>query len=479
MFCACGIHRRGFFKGAVGSFAATSIASSRLLAQTSPPQANASTPSRAEFLLRGGHVLTMDDTLGDLPTGDVHVRDGAIVAVGQNLSAPGADIIDAKLMIVLPGFVDTHWHLWSTALRMIVRADDPKAGYFPTTIRIGKYFTPQDSYINVRFGLAEGLLSGITTVHNWCHNTVSPQHADAEIQAMKEMGVRGRYSYGSAQGYPSDKPIDLADLARAQKQWTSNDGMLSFGACLRTPGIDNTRGAISVDLFRTELEAVQKLGLQGTIHCGPKGLVNLLGNNKLLGPGLLLVHPQGMTDGELKMIGETGSPWSTAPVIEMSYSFVRSGRTQYSELKDLGVPLGLSIDASTATNTDYFNVMRALMWSDWQRTGAPVRVTPRELLQLATIGGARLMGLADKIGSLSPGKRADIIMLRASDINLTPMMDPYYAMVFHGQPSNVDTVMVDGRILVRRGAHTAIDVARLIGEATDSTRGIEERASRG
>jgi 5-methylthioadenosine/S-adenosylhomocysteine deaminase len=89
------------------------------------------------------------------------------------------------------------------------------------------------------------------------------------------------------------------------------------------------------------------------------------------------------------------------------------------------------------------------------------------------------MGLADKIGSLSPGKRADIIMLRASDINLTPMMDPYYAMVFHGQPSNVDTVMVDGRILVRRGAHTAIDVARLIGEATDSTRGIEERASRG
>jgi cytosine/adenosine deaminase-related metal-dependent hydrolase len=361
---------------------------------------------------------------------------------------------------------------------MFVRADDPKDGYFPTTIRVGKLYSPDDSYINVRFGIAEGLLSGITTVHNWCHNTVSPDHADAELQAMKDIGIRGRYSYGTGQGFPGDRPMDLADLARVQKQWASDD-MLGLGACLRTPGIQGTRGAIAVDLFRTELEAVQKLGLQGTIHCGPKGLVDLLGKNKLLGPGLLLVHPQGMTDDELAMVGETNSPWSTAPMIEMSYSFVRSGRTQYAELKALGVPLGLSIDASTATNTDYFNVMRALMWSDWQRTGAPVRVTPRELVSLATIGGAELLGLADKIGSLTPGKRADIIMIRASDINLIPVTDPYYAMVFHGQPSNVDTVMVDGRILVERGAHKAIDMARLVREATESARGIQERARRG
>ncbi|OJY34804.1 MAG: cytosine deaminase [Rhizobiales bacterium 65-9] len=431
------------------------------------------------MLLRGGQVLTMDETLGDLATGDVHVRDGAIVAVGENLSAPGADIIDAKDMIVMPGFVDTHWHLWSTALRMIVRGDDPRDGYFPTTIRVGRFFKPEDSYTNVRFGVAEGLLSGITTVHNWCHNTVSPQHADAELQAMKDSGIRGRYSYGAGQGHPSDKPMDLADVARAQKQWATDDGMLGLGACLRTPGVDNTRGAISVDLFRMELEAIQKLGLQGTIHCGPKNLVDLLGKNKLLGPELLLVHPQGMTDDELKMVGEARSPWSTAPVIEMSYSFVRSGRTQYAEIKALGVPLGLSIDASTATNTDYFNVMRALMWSDWQRTGAPVRVKPRELVSLATIGGAKLMGLADKIGSLTPGKRADVILVRASDINLAPVKDPYHAMVFHGQPSNVDTVMVDGRILVRRGALAGVDVPKLIREATESTRGVEERARRG
>jgi cytosine/adenosine deaminase-related metal-dependent hydrolase len=145
----------------------------------------------------------------------------------------------------------------------------------------------------------------------------------------------------------------------------------------------------------------------------------------------------------------------------------------------MGVQLGLSIDASAATNADFFNVMRALMWSDWQRTGAPLRLKPRRLVELATIEGAKLLGLADKTGSLTPGKRADLIMIRSGDINMAPVGDPYYALVFQGQPSNVDTVVVDGRILARGGALTAVDVAKLVGEATVSARGIEERAKRG
>jgi cytosine/adenosine deaminase-related metal-dependent hydrolase len=368
--------------------------------------------------------------------------------------------------------------LWSTALRLIVRADDPKLGYFPTTIRVGRHYTPQDSYINVRLGVAEGLLSGITTVHNWSHNTVSPEHADAEIQALKDIGVRARFSYGTGQGYPHDKPMNLADLARVEKQWTSADGMMSIGACLRTPGVTGSRGSIPVTLFRTEFDAIRKLGLPMTIHCGPKGLIDLMGKNNLLGPDMLLVHPQGMTPAELQMVAESKSPYSTAPVIEMSYSAVRNGRIQYSELTQMHVQLGLSLDATAATNADFFNVMRALMWSDWERTGAPLRLTPKRLVELATIEGARLLGLADKIGSLKPGKRADLIMVRTKDINMAPVGDPYYAMVFQGQPSNVDTVVVDGRILARGGKLTAVDLAKTIDEATDSARAINERATR-
>jgi cytosine/adenosine deaminase-related metal-dependent hydrolase len=472
MFCNCGLHRRAVLAGGLAALAVTGAQRAR--AQTAPPTA---LPARGEFIVRGGHVLTMDTGLGDLPGGDVHVRDGAIVAVGRNLDVPGAQAIDARDMIVLPGFVETHWHLWCTALRQIVRADDPKEGYFPTTIRVGRHFTAQDSYIGVRLGVAEGLLSGITTVHDWSHNTVSPQHADAELQALKDIGIRARFSYGTPQGLAADRTMDLTDLARVQREWP--DGLLTIGACLRTPGAAGARGSIPVELFRGEFDAVRRLSLQATIHCGPKGLIDLIGRNNLLGPDLLLVHPQGMSADELKMIGDTRSPWSIAPVIEMSYSAVRNGIIQYSELNQMGLPLGLSIDASAATNADFFNVMRALMWSDWQRSGAPLRLKPKRLVELATIEGAKLLGLGDRTGSLTPGKRADLVMVRTTDLNMAPVRDPYYALVFQGQPSNVDTVVVDGRILVRGGRLTAVDVAKLTREAAESARGVEERAGRG
>lgn len=480
MICNCLFHRRGLFKFGAGLAAAVGLMRLDAGAQT-PPAANpgpgAALAARGEYVLRGGQVLTMDRGLGDLPAGDVHIRDGAIVAVGASVEAPGAQVIDARDMIVMPGFVDTHWHLWCTSLRMAVRADDPKEGYFPTTIRVGRFLTPQDSYAGVRLGLAEGLLSGITTVHNFSHNTVSPAHADAELQAQADLGVRGRFSYGSVQGLPPDKAMNIDDVARVHKQWTSD--MIGIGANLRTPGVAGTRGSIPVEMFRSEFDAFRKLGVPMTIHCGPKNLVALMGDNGLLGPDMLMVHPQGMSAAELKMVGDAKSPWSTAPVIEMSYSAVRNGTIQYNELAELGLPLGLSIDASAATNADYFNVMRALMWSDWQRNGAPQRLKPKRVVELATIEGAKTLGLGDKTGSLTPGKRADVITVRKSDINMAPVGDPYYALVFQGQPGNVDTVMVDGRVLARSGKLTGVDVGKTVREAEQSARGIMERAARG
>jgi cytosine/adenosine deaminase-related metal-dependent hydrolase len=204
-----------------------------------------------------------------------------------------------------------------------------------------------------------------------------------------------------------------------------------------------------------------------------------MGRNDFLGPDMLLVHPQGMTEAELRKIGDTRTPWSIAPVIEMSYSAVRNGQIQYHELEAMNTPLGLSIDSSAATNADFFNVMRALMWSDWQRRGAPQKLKPKRLAELATIEGAKLLGISDKTGSLTPGKRADLVTIRKSDINMAPVGDPYYAIVFFGQPSNIETVMVDGRVLVRDGKLTSIDLIKTVGEATESVRGILERAKAG
>ena len=473
-----GLHRRGLLKLVAAGAAATVARPFAAHAQPAAPVSASALPPRGEFVVRGGHVLTMDPDLGDFPAADVHVRDGTIVAVGPNLSAAGAEILDGRGMIVAPGFVDTHWHLWTTSLRGIIRADDPKEGYFPLTIRLGPHCTPHNSYFAVRFGAAEGLLSGITTVHDWSHNTRSPEHADAEIQALRDLGVRARFSYGTGQELRLTSPMNLQDLARVQRQWVGQETMLSIGAALRTPG-PSPRGELPMDVLRMEIAEARRLGLPMTMHGGTRNLINLLNTNNLLGSDLLMVHPQGMTAEERQLIAATRTPYSMAPVIEMSYSAVRSGYIQFAELEQLRVQLGLSIDSSGASaNADYFNVMRALLWSNWQRSDLKFKLAPRRIVELATIEGARLLGLGDTVGSLKPGKRADLILIRTTNVNIAPVGDPYYSMVFSGQPANVDTVVVDGRMLSRGGKLTALDLGKTIREAAQSAAAIAERAGR-
>ena len=147
------------------------------------------------------------------------MRDGAIVAVAPEIAATRASVIDGRGMICMPGFIDTHWHLWTSVCRAMIQLDDPKRSYFPVTNAVGRHFTPEDSYRSVRLGLAEALSAGATTVHNWAHNIRSPEHADAELRAMRDMGVRGRLAYGTPQGMPDEQPMDLAGLARVKREW--------------------------------------------------------------------------------------------------------------------------------------------------------------------------------------------------------------------------------------------------------------------
>ena len=195
MACNCGFHRRGVFRFAGAVAAAVGLLrASPTVGQTPQPGQDSvgvdgRLPTRGEFVVRGGHVLTMDAALGDLPIGDVHVRDGAIVAVGTNLVAPAAEVIDGQDMIVLPGFVETHWHLWTTALRMIIRADEPRQGYFPLTIRIGSLCTPQDAYQSVRLGVAEGLLqahNGTQAEGQTPHPRACPRNVEPAITPLDE-----------------------------------------------------------------------------------------------------------------------------------------------------------------------------------------------------------------------------------------------------------------------------------------------------
>src|SRR5215203_172730 len=253
-----------------------------------PSRAPSQLSARGNFVIRGAHVVSMDQTIGELSGGDVHVRDGVIVGVGRNVQADGADTVDGRGRIVMPGFVDTHWHLWNCNCRAWARTDDQQYSYFPLTSRVGVHTTPLDAYRAVRFGLTEALASGITTVHNWCHNTRGPAWADAELSAMRDMGVRGRYSYGGPQRGPTDKPMDLADLARTKKEWFSDpataDGRVSLGICSRNlvPG-QSIRGTITFEMAQKDWGGARDLGLPITLHASPKDLIFELEKQKLLG----------------------------------------------------------------------------------------------------------------------------------------------------------------------------------------------------
>ena len=183
---------------------------------------------RSELLIRDAYVLTMDAAVGDIAGGDVHVRGGTIAAVGRGLTAPGAEVIDGTGMLVLPGFVETHWHVWTALLRSL-SGDRQEHGYFPTSRTVGAFYTADDMYAAGRLAAAEALHSGITFLHDWCHNVRAPAYAEAALRALTEAGIRARFSYGSPTGASNDASIDLRDLQRLHERWSehANDGLLT------------------------------------------------------------------------------------------------------------------------------------------------------------------------------------------------------------------------------------------------------------
>src|SRR5579859_120073 len=223
-------------------------------------------PEQGDYLIRNAYVMTMDPVLRDMPDADVHVAKGEIAGVGRNLDAPGATAIDGAGMIVLPGLVETHWHMWTALLRSMA-GDKRELGYFPTALALGKAYRPEDMYQGTRLAVAEAIHSGITTVHDWCHNIRGPKYAEADLRALRESGIRARFSYGAAQGQPNDQPIDLADLERLAREWKnrSNGGLLTLGLAWRGVSTGAT-GSVSAAAYTQDFNAARKLGLPISVH---------------------------------------------------------------------------------------------------------------------------------------------------------------------------------------------------------------------
>jgi cytosine/adenosine deaminase-related metal-dependent hydrolase len=432
-------------------------------------------PARGDIVVRGAYVVTMDPALGDKPGADVHIRNGEIIAIGNNIAADGAEVIAGDGMVLIPGFVDTHWHLWNSFMRGLI-GDGPGRDYFTVKRGLAPYYRPVDFYRAARLALAEALQSGITTIHNWDHNLRSPEDADANILAQLDMGVRARFSYGCPDNFAPDKLMDVIDLERFRSYWTPQtaDNRLTLGVALRGPF------RTEPGIYRREWDAARTAGLPITMHCDRcmreagcrRCDLAVMKDMGLLGADVQIVHAVHAAQPDIDAMAETGTHLSLSPQTEMR----TMGFPKLAEMLGAGVLVSLSIDTTaTPCNADMFSQMRVALSTEMARV-EHCGLSPRRMLQLATLDGARDLGLADRIGSITPGKRADLILVRMTDLNMAPCGDPVDVLVLSGLPQNIDTVIADGRVLKRGGKLIGVDPQQIVTETRESVTHILETA---
>ena len=470
--------RRHFMRGALalGTLGLAQKFSSPLLAQTGPATGSggAKLPDRGEFTITGAYLMTMDGALGDIAGGSIHVKNGEIVAVGKDV-AGGGEKIDGAGMIVMPGLVETHWHMWNTLYRSFA-GDKPEEGYFPTVARFGQQMTPDDIFAGTRLAAAEAINSGTTYVHSWCHNVRSTAHAEADVRALAAVGIRARHSCGWPQGLPDTQAVDQTPLETLARNWKSlsNDGLITLGMAWRG---QFRAGPIKPEIYQPEFDNARKLGVPITVHvASARKAVNQiepLYKGGLMGKDVQLIHTLSASPTELDMIKEAGSPVSVSPGTELRIGYCYP---QISETLAKGIPLGISIDTSALTgSSNLFAVLKLARDSENAKAESEFKMTARQALELGTIGGARSMGLDASIGSLTPGKRADLIAISPNALNMAVVTDPAHLVLEATGPENVDTVIVDGRILKRGGKLAALNPSEVVADARTALAGVRER----
>lgn len=427
------------------------------------------------LLLRGGLVIDTDPHPTVHPHTDVLVEEGRIAAVGPGLpldgTEPGVEVLDARGLIVLPGFVDTHRHVWQAVLRSAA-VDASLDGYFSRILDdLAGRFTPADVHTGNLLGALECLDSGITTVQDFSHVQYTPEHTAAAVEALREAGIRAVFGYG----YPVfDEAARQADWVRKARtvHFPSREALVTMALAPIGPSFTPPETVREDWLLARELELPVAVHVSaGPVAQRPIAALQELG---LLTAGTLYVHGNSLPDSELRLIAESGGAVAITPAIEASMRF---GAPMAGRLRRAGVTTGLGADAVTSAPGDMFSQMRAaLMSSHFDGDDAPGEpsVTAADVLRMATAEGAAALGLGDEVGSLAVGKRADLVLLRADALNLTPVThDPIGAVVTAAHPGNVDTVLVAGRAVKRNGRLLCGDLARVLSEAHRAVERLE------
>ena len=418
-------------------------------------------------LIKGAEIVTMDEKLGDLASGDILIEDGAIAAVGPSLAAVDAETIDATNMIALPGIVDAHTCLWQTVLRGSV-PDLWDGTYGSRLLPWRRGYEAEDNYNAAYVGAYEALSYGTTTIVDYCHNIHGPGYADASIKALKESGIRHLFEH-SFMSPPSDtfKTLEqrLAEGKRVYETFHDPDSLTSIGF-----GVDSIS---SPDIAR-QLAFARDQKAPSCIHVNETGTVAKLHADGLLGPDFSVVHGNLLSNAELDAMGLAQMPLCFTPTADVNGTPADVVRRAME--RGVDVVFGCDVPCSVATDTlgqlrIMFNVggfvdgamersfSTVLGRRPVPRPGLPL-LTPRKLIEIATILAARVLGLDDRIGSLTPGKRADIVLIDKGPFGSSIEPDACAHVLLQTSPRDIDTVIVDGKIRMRGGKLEAFDPAR-------------------
>ena len=427
------------------------------------------------LLLRGGYVLSMDEEIGELPRGDVLIEDGAIAAVAERVDVQDAEVLDIAGHVVLPGFVDTHRHTWQAPFRGVC-ADWTLEDYFRgIRMSMSPNCSAQDVYAGNLLGALEALEAGVTTILDFSHCNNTPEHADAALQGLRDAGIRAMFAYGYYPA-PSDPPsfadhdARLGDARRLrERELSSDDALVTMGVALTEVGL------LPFEQTIAEARSAHELQVPSVLHTGCSWGSSLtegipeLAHHGLLAADQVHVHCNTLDERNLRRLAEHDCKVSSSPESELQMGM---GHPVIRRALELGMRPSLSCDVASSNSGDMFSQMRlGLLFERAMRNDTfnarnlmpdSLDLSVRDALAWGTVNGAHAMGLEDRIGSLTVGKQADVIVVGGRRLNVVPMADPVGCLVAQANAANVEHVLVAGRFAKRNGELVGRDVARAI-----------------
>lgn len=426
-------------------------------------------------LIKSATVLTMDTALGDLRPGDILIEGGRIATVGPRITAE-AEVLDGSPFIIIPGLVNAHMHTWQTALRGLA-ANWTLLEYFRWVhAGLATRFRPDDIHIATLAGALNQINCGATTLVDWCHNNPTPEHTDAAVDALALSGIRAAFFHGSPKPDPkpgephfSEVPHPRAEVERLLRgRFASRDQLLTLGLAILGPHYSTLEVALH------DFRLAREMGLVASMHQGGGAAKSregwdVLERENLVGPGINIVHGNDLSHERLRRFVDRGVSFSVAAENEMSQGH---GHPITGRLRALGAAPSLGIDLESVLSGEMLSAarialghQRALDNAAHRMATGGVRETStipvREALRWITIEGARMLGLEARIGTITPGKQADLTFIRADALNLWPVHDPAATVIMQAGLANIDSVMIAGRWRKRDGKLLGIDAPRL------------------